>query len=435
MTDEITYNMKTTLIFCLNSLLLFVPAFYVGYQCFPKSIFRSLLWGVSSIFCWLTLLELILGGLGILNELNLSIGALIICIFTFVYLRLFPLKTIETREEDDREIESLPALNKRGILALLFIATVLTIPIQAWFIEYCFQVHRIHPLPLTSWDVVTYHLPNALDYLQSESLWTIRGSFSQYPGGNELINIWSFLPLKNDSILGINSFALTNVILLVTIQFLREMKVCNFSLNYIIISILIFISLFFQIDFQRSMLHFGQNDLSLACVEILALWALMECQRSPRLVRNWILLGALLGVGIGIKPNGIYYFIGFLILIAIDALAKRSFRSNSRSELLQLLKRISLVSICAFLWGGFWYIRNLLKLGSVFESSILEAGFPGAIVNNLFNPNLYVLDDTNLTLVLIILINLAGWLVLWRSTKIDRATFATLLYKFGKRTS
>lgn len=123
MTDEITYNMKTMLIFCLNSLLLFVPAFYVGYQCFPKSIFRSLLWGVSSIFCWLTLLELILGGLGILNELNLSIGALIICIFTFVYLRLFPLKTIETREEDDREIESLPALNKRGILALLLIGT------------------------------------------------------------------------------------------------------------------------------------------------------------------------------------------------------------------------------------------------------------------------------------------------------------------------
>ena len=153
----------------------------------------------------------------------------------------------------------------------------------------------------------------------------------------------------------------------------------------------------------------------------------MECQRSPLLVRNWMLLGALLGIGIGIKPNGLYYFIGFVILIGINALSKRSFRSNPRSEILQLSKRIGLVSGCAFLWGGFWYIRNLIKLGSVFESSILEAGFPGAIVNNLFNPQLYVLDDTNITILCIILVNLLGWLVLWRSTKIDRAKFTTLL--------
>ena len=426
--------MNTTFIFCLNSLLLFAPAFYAGHQCFPRTILRSLLWGVSSIFCWITILELVLGGLGILNELNLFIGSLVICIFTFTYLRFFPLKTIESMREDDREVEILPALNKRGILVFLFIATVLSVPVQSWVIEYGFQIHRIYPLPLTSWDVVTYHLPNALDYLQSGSLWTMQGSFSQYPGGNELINIWSFLPLKNDSMLGINSLALTGIILLGSIQILREIKIFDFALNYAIAGIFIVIGLFFQIDFQRAILAFGQNDLSLACVEILALWALMECQRSPMLIRNWILLGCLLGIGIGIKPNGLYYFIGFLVLMSIDALGGRGGRSRSsnpvnqfRLEILQLFKKIALVSGFAFLLGGFWYIRNLIKLGSLFESSILEAGFPGAIVNNLLNPHLYVLDDTNITVLCIIFINLLGWGVLWRCTKIDRAKFATLL--------
>ncbi|MEY2979413.1 MAG: hypothetical protein ACO31I_01440 [Prochlorotrichaceae cyanobacterium] len=380
---------------------------------------RSLLWGISVIFCSITALELILGSLGILKSLNLFIGSLTISLLSVIYLRLNPLKPSET----DRQTDTILSLNKQGILAVLLIATVFSISLQSWIIEYFFQIHRVHPL--ISWDVVTYHLPNAIDYLQTGSLWTMKGSFSQYPGGNELINIWSFLPLKNDSMLGINSLALTSIIILVLVQFLQDLKIFKCSFYYAISYISIIIFLLIQSDFQRAIYAFGQNDLSLACIEILALWIFLECQRSPVLSRNWIVLGSLLGIGVGIKPNGFYYFIGFLILICMEAFLKRSL--SSQAGVFQLLKRLGLVSSFTLLLGGFWYIRNIIKLSSVFESSILKAGFPGSIVNNLFNPNLYVLDDTNLTIILICFINLFGLIVLFVDSRVDRSTFASLI--------
>lgn len=407
--------------FVINSILLFMPAFYSGQQCYPRNPLRSLLWGTSIVLSLISILELILGSLGLLNTLNLFIGSLAIGLSSFAYLHYFPLKAVDSDPSDG--VEQISALNQRGILALIFIGTVLSVPIQGWLIEYCFQLHRVHPL--TSWDVVTYHLPNAVDYLQTGSLWTMRGSFSQYPGGNELLNIWSLLPLKNDAIIGINSFAFISIILLACIQFLITLKIFRFSLLYAVSGILIFIFCFLQADFQRSLFAFGQNDLSLACVEVLVLWAFMECQRSPLLQRHWVLLGALLGIGIGIKPNGLYYFIGFIVLIGIDAFQNRSLWNNRL--ILQFLKRIALVSVFAFLWSGFWYIRNLIKLGSIFQSSILDSAFTGTIFNNLFNRNLYVLDDTNITLFSIILINFLGWIILWWNSQNDRKNFATLL--------
>jgi len=66
--------------------------------------------------------------------------------------------------------------------------------------------------------------------------------------------------------------------------------------------------LWLQPDYQRSLFAFGQNDLPLACVEILALWLLLKALDSPDQRRYWIAFGAMLGIGIGIKPNGLYYF-------------------------------------------------------------------------------------------------------------------------------
>ncbi|MGA1409703.1 MAG: hypothetical protein ACO37W_08215 [Prochlorotrichaceae cyanobacterium] len=109
----------------------------------------------------------------------------------------------------------------------------------------------------------------------------------------------------------------------------------------------------------------------------------------------------------------------------MEAFLKRSL--SSQADFFQLLKRLGLVSSFTFLLGCFWYIRNIIKLSSVFESSILKAGFPGSIVNNLFNSNLYVLDDTNLTLILICLINFLGLIVLLVDKRLDKSTFATLL--------
>lgn len=77
----------------------------------------------------------------------------------------------------------------------------------------------MHPL---SWHVVTYHLPNVVDYLNSGSLWTLQGTYSQYPGGNELLQIWSFLPLKLDTLLGINTAVIGLGFFLVSALILKQ---------------------------------------------------------------------------------------------------------------------------------------------------------------------------------------------------------------------
>jgi hypothetical protein len=361
----------------------------------------------------------VLGSLSILNNTTLLLGSIATGGGIFFYFKTYPLSS--TSDSLNVMSEEQPSqLNKRGILAIIFLATAFSVPIQAFLIEYGFQIHRIHPL--TSWDVVTYHLPNAIDYLQKGSLWTMRGAFSQYPGGNELLNIWSFISIKTDALLGLNNLVWNTIIVLVLLLLLKNLGIFQKDFYNWLSGIAIVICLFLQPDYQRAIFSFGQNDLALAGVEILALWILLEGLKSPVLIRYWFMLGALLGIGIGIKPNGIYYFVGFIVLIVYALWRKRTLTGY------KILKTIAFVSTIAFLFGGFWYIRNLITFGSIFESSILDAGFPGAIVHHLFNPNFHVLDQTNLTLVIILVINLAGWLVLCLSPSLQKSSFILLLF-------
>ena len=406
------------LFFLLDSIAIVLPAGYVAYRCFPQHILKALLFAFAIVLSLITIVELMLGGLAILNNGTL-LGGSILAGGLLVWIRVSFLKPLPQESIEQSSSISQRKLNKKGLIALAFLGTAGSIPVQAFLIEYGFQLHRIHPL--TSWDVVTYHLPNAIDYLQTGSLWTMRGSFSQYPGGNELLNIWSFLSLKTDALLGLSNLSFNAIIILVLLLCLRELSVFRMAFYYWLSLSVIIITFFIQPDYQRIIFSFGQNDLPLAIVEILATWILIEALKSPKTITYWVVFAMMLGTGIGIKPNGIYYFIGFLIL-TIYALIQ-----SKRVDFPTIFKTSFLISIVSGLVGGFWYVRNLIKLGTLFESSILEAGFPGAIVNNLLNPDLYVLDDTNLTIVSMIGINLMGWIILWLSPSLKKTPFNILL--------
>jgi hypothetical protein len=394
-----------TLLFSLDSIAVLIPAFYLANQCFPKQYLEVLGFAFTIVLSLMTTIELILGSCSILNNFTLLGTTWVVCIGLILYFRKYPLSPDSVPiDSDSSPAEFLSRnLNKRGLLFLALIATVVSIPVQVFWIKYLFLLHEVHPL--ASWDVVTYHLPNAIDYLQGHSLWTMKGSFSQYPGGNELINMWSFISLKTDSLLGLTSAAFNLAIVLILLILLRSLNLFQSRFYHWLNFIFIVCILWLQPDYQLSLFAFGQNDLPLACVEILALWLLLKALDSPDQRRYWIAFGAMLGIGIGIKPNGLYYFLGFLILMGSILFFQKKITPQKIFKISVLVVGISSIL------GGFWYLRNFIIFGTVFEASILESGFPGAIVNNLFNPDLYVLDNTNLTLMGIIIINLIGWLV------------------------
>ena len=65
------------LFFLLDSIAIVLPAGYVAYRCFPQHILKALLFAFAIVLSLITIVELMLGGLAILNNGTLLGGSIL----------------------------------------------------------------------------------------------------------------------------------------------------------------------------------------------------------------------------------------------------------------------------------------------------------------------------------------------------------------------
>lgn len=358
-------------LFLLQNLLVSLPSFFLG-GVVSEGVLPCLLVYALYYVMAVHLSVLVPGILNQLNPLGLLLGSL--CSGASVWLLAW---AMGKRIRSDRAQTSDAACSRlepyQGLLLILGMSFVLFLGygkrLQLWGLL-AFLVH-----PLSSWDVVSYHLPNAVNYLQAESLWPIQGLFSQYPGGHELISLWSLVPFQTDIMLGITYASQVLILGLMFADFSQLMSRQNPFLTTLILLGIYSIGMGIPawIDMMFSI---GRNDLMLTVVTLAAVWSIYRYFHSQASLKPfWIItLGLLLGMAVSIKPTGIPFAVLTVFFLILE--------SKSTNRLL-ILMMIILTT------GGFWYLRNLIVQGSLVSGEVAKTGLHLSIFYNLINPRFY----------------------------------------------
>lgn len=357
-----------------------------GVLIFPQYPLNYLALWLALTLIQITLVTLILGIANILTPLSLLLGS-------FASITILLSLTILYRERFQRSIRSVgssyTALNSKGRMVTLTLLSTLVISCVGFLSHLYAQVTLVHPL---SWDVVTYHLPNAVGYLQSKGLWKLTTPFSHYPGGNELLNLWSLVPLRQDNSLGLTTLSLNLGVLLNALLLLRDTHAWRYGFS-LALSFFLFLGVYFSFgEMQLLLFDIGRNDITLGYWVLLGFWTWLRfTQTETTFYRKFWLFwsGVSFGCALGVKPNGVYPILGLFLLILIQEIATY-IKNHNRFALLKHLIDIGLIWLLPIaLISGFWYLRNYQLLGTVFERQNLEIGTQMALVWHLTNPNLY----------------------------------------------
>ncbi len=368
--------MSFNLIFTISTILVGLSAARISYRIFPYQPLQSLLSFLSLFWIIITVLQLTMGAVGFLVPIALLCSCITFSLGEYFWSRRRPFFVRESQKE------AIVALSALGIGVTIAFAFLSLLPLSGLLGEIWSQVRSVQPL---SWDVVSYHLPNAVTYLQAQSWLLIRGTYGHYPGGNELLNLWSLLFLRNESLLGLTTLALVLGSLLATTVVFNLVVPVRSAFWRGIFSIGIILGLLNISEFQNLFFDIARNDSTMLFWELVALWAFLK---SKTRVENWsIVTGISLGMLIGTKPNGLYFLIAAMILNIIfsNSELEETVIDRLKSSLLKIL----LPSIVV---GGGWYIRNLIQTGQLTPPDQLKAAADLSIFQNLMNPALYALN-------------------------------------------
>lgn len=342
---------------------------------FPRQPLQSLLSFLVLFLISTSLLQLLLGGMGILNPVAVLGSSVAFTLGVVCYLWKRP-NLKET-------LDPIAALSQLGIGVTMVVGFFGLLPLRSMLAEAWMQLRSVHVL---SWDVVSYHLPNAVTYLQAQTWWMVQGTYGHYPGGNELLNLWSMLFIRSEALLGLTTIAL----------FLGSVLASVVILNLVVpirspfwrgIASVMFVGVLVSIpEFQNLAFDVGRNDVTMLFWELVVVWTFL---RSKTRTDQWaILTGITLGLLIGTKPNGLYFLLGMLLLnIAIpNSELDEPIATRIRTTLLKIL-------LPSLIIGGGWYVRNLILIGKLTPADQLKAAADLSIVQSLSNPALYTLNS------------------------------------------
>lgn len=368
--------MSSNLAFIISTVLVGLSAARISHRIFPYQPLQSLLSFLSLFWIIITVLQLTMGMVGFLAPIPLLCACVAFSLGEWLWSRRRP---VFERESQKDPIVMLSSLGIGVTIALAFLSLL---PLSGLLGEIWGQVRSVQPL---SWDVVSYHLPNAVTYLQAQSWLLIKGTYGHYPGGNELLNLWSMMFFRNESLLGLTTLALVlGSLLAITVIFNLVVPVRSIFWRGIF-SLGLILGLFNISEFQNLFFDIARNDSTMLFWELVALWAFLK---SKTRVENWsIVTGISLGMLIGTKPNGLYFLIAALILNLVfsNSELEESLGDRLKSSLFKIL----LPSLAI---GGGWYLRNLVQTGRLTPPDQLKAAADLSIVQNLTNPELYALN-------------------------------------------
>ena len=352
------------LFFVLSTFAISLPAFGLSTRLFPRQPLAAALTFLLSMRVFVTAIVLGIGALGGLGPVSLIVGAVCLCVGGLGILK-WTRKSVANEEaltSRDMSWKQTAQFSLWGgaIAALLLLTFLLVFLPFLW--RMWGQYTEVHPL---SWDVVSYHFPNVVDYMQTASLWTTRGPFSVYPGGNEALQLWSFVFLRSDALVGLN-YAISVVgLFLVALLISRQTLPKLHPFGLLISTLVLWGAVLSLPAFRLRLLEVGRNDIELGLWLLAVLWSLQLYTNRPALKARmgWMVIsGICLGMAVGIKPQAIYWIPGIVAIVAMPW-----FPAPERSRpIASKLRAVSLYgSIPAVLLGGFWYVRNLVQQGSL----------------------------------------------------------------------
>lgn len=367
--------MESIALFSISTFCLILSAAWMADRLFPRQPLQSLLSFLVLFLISTSLLQLLLGGMGILNPVAVLGSSVAFTFGVVCYLWKRP-NLKET-------LDPIAALSQLGIGVTMVVGFFGLLPLRSMLAEAWMQLRSVHVL---SWDVVSYHLPNAVTYLQAQTWWMVQGTYGHYPGGNELLNLWSMLFIRSEALLGLTTIAL----------FLGSVLASVVILNLVVpirspfwrgIASVIFVGVLVSIpEFQNLAFDVGRNDVTMLFWELVVVWTFL---RSKTRTDQWaILTGITLGLLIGTKPNGLYFLLGMLLLnIAVpNSELDEPIATRIRTTLLKIL-------LPSLIIGGGWYVRNLILIGKLTPADQLKAAADLSIVQSLSNPALYTLNS------------------------------------------
>lgn len=367
--------MESIALFSISTFCLILSAAWMADRLFPRQPLQSLLSFLVLFLISTSLLQLLLGGMGILNPVAVLGSSVAFTLGVVCYLWKRP-NLKET-------LDPIAALSQLGIGVTMVVGFFGLLPLRSMLAEAWMQLRSVHVL---SWDVVSYHLPNAVTYLQAQTWWIVQGTYGHYPGGNELLNLWSMLFIRSEALLGLTTIAL----------FLGSVLASVVILNLVVpirspfwrgIASVMFVGVLVSIpEFQNLAFDVGRNDVTMLFWELVVVWTFL---RSKTRTDQWaILTGITLGLLIGTKPNGLYFLLGMLLLnIAIpNSELDEPIATRIRTTLLKIL-------LPSLIIGGGWYVRNLILIGKLTPADQLKAAADLSIVQSLSNPALYTLNS------------------------------------------
>ena len=370
--------------FTLATLFILVTSARIANRIFPYQPLQSLLSFLSLFWIIITVLQLVMGIFGQLNPIGLLCAAIAFSLAEFLQSRS---RAVPVRETHKEPIVMLSPLGigvtiVLGFLGLLPLGTMLN---EAWA-----QVRSVHPL---SWDVVSYHLPNVVTYLKAQTWWHIEGTYGHYPGGNELLNLWSMVFLRNDALLGLTTLALVAGSLLATVVIFNLVVPVRSVFWRGIISMGLILGLLNLSEFQNLIFDIARNDVTMLFWELVILWAFLK---SKTHTENWsIVVGIALGLLIGTKPNGLYFLIAILILNIVFSNSE-----NQESVIDRIRSAFFKILLPALAIGASWYARNLIQTGQLTPSDQLKAAADLSILQSITNPQLYTLNSPFIILII-----------------------------------
>lgn len=334
-----------------------------------RSFFKLFL-SLFIIFCsQIIIVEILLGALSMLSYKNICIAIYLIFFVAIFLLGRNTLKNfkIEKAERDYPDLFSILILFS-PIIFLLF-AKAFNAALQ---------------IPL-EYDSIAYHLPFVSKWLQTGTLNDLyysafAGPISYYPSNYELLDLWTFLPFKNDFFANLINFPLFAILVIVIWRILR-----NFGIGKNTALISMAIPFYMPIFLHQAGLPLV--DLFFVLLFAISIFFLQEISLHREKDKNYsdfFLFGLSIGLFIGTKYLGLVYGAPLILLLAGIAFYQ------AKNKKIKLSKAGFITIVGILFTGSFFYIRNWIDSGNplfpvdlnLFGLKILD-GYKGAGVNEM----------------------------------------------------
>jgi len=338
------------LIFFAQNIALILSSLFIAAKIYKYKVegLSKFILSVFTIFVsQIVIIEIVLGIIGKISYENILILTALSLITTGI---LFG-------KETWNKLSTGPVSSKPSVLTIY----IVFLPLLCIFLIRAFSAMFQVPL---EYDVVAYHLPFVVEWMNTKSLMDIYYSafaspIGYYPSNYELLNLWTIIPFRNDILVNILNFPLMIFLGITINKILKNLSVQK-NTALILTGALFYIPIFIR---QGGT---GLTDIFFCLTFALSIYFLQEIYKyrtnpfkANSIKTAYVLFGLNTGLLVGTKYLGL-----IIATIPIILFLLISLYPSAQKKIRDRLKLIGISAISSLLTGGFFYIRNWISSGN-----------------------------------------------------------------------